>query len=139
MIDGMSHGSTEGRAFTSRVLALRAAGARYQDLADRSYDARSTAWFNNLVNSHDPWAVSPPSPGAWPGLSQLLGVTEPRLCEMIAEEWFAVSATDVPSRVRDLVALLSPLSDGDLDLLRGLVERLGQARTTIGAPDPVAT
>jgi len=75
---------SHGRPFTESINALRSKGYRFQDLSVRSDEARSTAWFNNLVNSEDPWAVAPPSDRTWQGLARLLGITEQHLRELVA-------------------------------------------------------
>jgi hypothetical protein len=64
------------RPFTDRVNAVRAgcSGYRNSDLASNSGDARSSAWFNTLCRTSDPWKVGPPSREAFPGLARLLGV-----------------------------------------------------------------
>ena len=112
------------RPFTSKVRGLRARGKRYADLEAGCQRARSTAWFNNLVNSSDPWAVSPPGDDALDGLATLMGTTRRRVQEMIAEEWYQVRRTDFSPRVHDLASRLDGLSEDDAALVEALVQRL---------------
>ena len=115
-----------GRPFTDALNALRSRGYRFQDLSVRSDEARSTAWFNNLVNSDDPWAVAPPSDRTWPGLAQLLGITEAHLRELIAAEWFGVKASVIPGDTRTFVDLAADLPPRDVELLTAIARRLKQ-------------
>lgn len=119
--------------FTRRVRALRSDGLRFQDLVEGSRGARSSAWFNNLVN-RGASAVSPPPADTWTGLAALFGTDTAHVREMIAEEWFGVRAHDVPDRVRGIAAAVVALSDDDFDLVATLVRRLGE--TAVSATDP---
>ncbi len=114
------------RPFTEAVNALRAKGYRFQDLSVRSDEARSTAWFNNLVNSNDPWAVAPPSDRTWPGLAGLLGITEQHLRELVAAEWFDVTATPTSHSTRAIADLLADLPPRDIELVTAVARRLKQ-------------
>lgn len=75
-IQSISMTKTSNRPFTDRVNVLRGRGYRYSDLASRSGDARSSAWFNNLCNASSPWKVNPPNRDAFSGLASLLGTSE---------------------------------------------------------------
>jgi hypothetical protein len=115
------------RPFTARVESLRARGYRYSDLASGCDDARSSAWFNNLCNSSDPWKVSPPSRDALPGLATLLGVSQKAVKEMIAEEWYGVGRTEpLSARVQALGPTVDRLSDEDFARIEDLATRLGK-------------
>lgn len=115
-----------GRPFTDALNTLRNKGYRFQDLSARSDEARSTAWFNNLVNSDDPWAVAPPSDRTWPGLAQLLSITEAHVRELITAEWFGVKVSVVPDDTRAFVDLATDLPQGDVKLLTAIARRLKQ-------------
>lgn len=114
------------RPFTDLINALRRDGYRYQDLVNKSGEARSSAWFNNLVNSNDPWVVSPPAPSTWSGLATLCGVSVDHLKVAIAEEWFAAQGGGVTSRDRGLIDVAKRLRDEDHEALRRLAARLAQ-------------
>ncbi len=115
------------RPFTDRVNALRRRGDRYSDLATGSGDARSSAWFNNLCNSGDPWKVSPPSRDAIPGLAALLGVSQKLVKEMISEEWYGVGRSEpLSSRVQSLGPVLDTLTDEDFARIESLSNRLAK-------------
>ncbi|TRW45592.1 hypothetical protein [Georgenia yuyongxinii] len=121
----MPQNLNEQRPFTAAVNALRDLGYRFQDLATGSHDARSTAWFNHLVNAADPWVVSPPPKDTWVGLARLFKTSETSVREMIAREWFDASPADaVPQRVRPLAFVLDRLSAEDLALVRSVALRL---------------
>ena len=131
MLDGQSKFvyylimTIDDRPFTGLVNRLRTErGYRYSDLVNKSGEARSSAWFNNLVNAPDPWAVTPPDPDAWPGLMSLFGITEDHLREAIAEEWFRVRRNEVPSIQPDVLNVIASLDEGDIGLIRSLAERL---------------
>lgn len=110
--------------FTDRVNALRGRGLRYADLEARCRRARSTAWFNILVNQGT-WAVNPPPQSTWKPLAGLLEVSEDTVREMIAEQWYGVSVHDhVSARVKVLAPRLDALSDQDAALIDNLLQRL---------------
>jgi|GEM_PF-1252194 len=114
------------RPFTALVNAKRADGYRYQDLVTRSREARSSAWFNNLVNGSSPWVVAPPSPDTWDGLAGMLGVSERHVRDAIAEEWFGTTSNDVAPEVRALADLVARLEPADRQTLTDLARRLAQ-------------
>ena len=118
--------TSTSRPFTALINALRRDGHRYQDLVNKSNEARSSAWFNNLVNGSDPWAVSPPAPAAWPGLAALFGVSVDHLKAAIAEEWFGAQDGGLTARERGLVDVSKRLIDDDHEMLRRLAVRLAQ-------------
>ncbi|WP_186814905.1 hypothetical protein [Cellulomonas terrae] len=120
------------RPFTALVNALRAKGYRYQDLVNRSGEARSSAWFNNLVNGSTPWIVAPPNPETWERLATLFGITEQHLSEAIAVEWFgAASGSDLEPEVRAVADVVARLSVEDREYVARLAERLAQPVKTL--------
>jgi len=96
---------------------------RYADLEAGSDRARSTAWFNNLVN-RGPEAVSPPTQETFAGFARLFGVTPQDVALMIAEEWYGARQTELSARVRGLAPRLDRLSNEDAALVEALVQRL---------------
>jgi hypothetical protein len=115
------------RPFTDRVNYLRLERKyRYQDLVTRSDEARSSAWFNNLCNSSNPWVVGPPTLDAIPGLARLFEVSEARVSAMIAEEWYGVGGTNVSARAHQLAPTLDVLTDDDFARVEDLVTRLAK-------------
>ncbi len=116
------------RPFTDRVNVIRDRGFRYSDLARGCQDARSSAWFNNLCNSGDPWKVGPPSAKAIPDLAGLLGVSQKHLKAMVAEEWYGVDRGDeVSARVQAIGPVLDELTEADYARIEDLANRLHQA------------
>ena len=113
------------RPFTDRINALRGQQRlRYADLETNANRARSTAWFNNLVNKGT-WAVSPPPRDTWTDLAALLGTSADDVRQMIAEEWYGVTpGQGVSPRVAGLAKRLDVLDEGDAALVEALVQRL---------------
>lgn len=118
------------RPFTTAMRALRADGARFLDLEIRAQRARSTAWFNNLDNSADPWRVTPPTQDTFTGLCNLFGVTEDVLRQWIATEWYGVSISEQSARVRSLAPAIDSLTAEDAALVESLAARLASSHTT---------
>ncbi len=112
------------RPFTSRIEALRRKGMRFVDLQNGCDEARSSAWFNKLINSSSPWVVSPPGRDTLAGLSALTGASKRQVREWIAEEWYGVVPTEQSARVRGLAGRLDALGDEDFALVETLVQRL---------------
>ncbi|MDT3443319.1 MULTISPECIES: hypothetical protein [unclassified Pseudofrankia] len=113
----------EGRPFTERIEDLRRRGYRYADLEAGSDRARSTAWFNKLIN-FGPDAVGPPAQDTFAGFAKLLNVTQRDVAVAVAEEWYGVKAADQSRRVRGLAARINALSKADSDLVEQLIQRL---------------
>lgn len=120
--------TSTSRPFTDAVNELRARKKmRFVDLESGCGRARSTAWFNNLING-DVWSVSPPDVGTFQDLADLLETNEQAVREMIAEEWFGVTpSTEYSARVRDLAADLDALPEMNFHLVRMLINQLGPA------------
>lgn len=119
------------RPFTALVEGLRKSGFRYQDLVTGSGEARSSAWFNNLVNGSTPWVVSPPAPDTWPRLAALFNIEPDHLQSLIAEEWFGPSVGELTTSQRALLDKVKRLSDEDLALLGQIAKRLDQPLKTL--------
>lgn len=110
------------RPFTRRIMEVKdRRGYRYADLEARCNRARSTAWFNNVVNGRP---VSPPTDSTLADLAALLETTERHVAEMVAEEWYGVMVTDHSPRVRALAPRLDALSKDDAALVEQLIQRL---------------
>jgi hypothetical protein len=124
MLDDMITILEHQRPFTALVQVLRGAGYRYQDLSERSYGARSTAWFNNLVNSDDPWRVAPPPRATWAGLAHLFDVDEGHVQELVAQEWFSIRRSNVTNAVLGMASAINALEPDDLELLKQIARRL---------------
>lgn len=119
------------RPFTQMLRNLRRDGARYQDLVNRSGEARSSSWFNNLLNApRSPWVVAPPDPEAWPGLARLLDVSEPHLREAIAQEWYGVGDDSFSTDARRLAEAVEALDEGDRSMVAAFAQRLAEPRAT---------
>lgn len=121
------------RPFTEKVVEVRSRRRlRYSDLANESDDARSSAWFNKLLNHSDPWVVNPPTRDTFDGLTTLLGVSESTLCQMIAEEWYGVATAEPSARGRSLGPALDQLTDDDYRIAEQVVHRLNAANEVGG-------
>src|SRR4051812_14542908 len=119
---------SDARPFSNRVAELRGRGYRYADLEEKSRRARSTAWFNKLMNSSSPWVVSPPDQGTLEALAELLETTARHVAEMVAQEWYGVKRTEQSPRVAALTPRLDALTKEDAELVESLIQRL-QPRT----------
>ena len=94
----------DGRPFSSRLEEIRRLrGYRFVDLEQVAGRARSSGWFNNLLNGRSPWRVQPPSDDTIDDLAHLLETTPTHVREMIAEEWYDVARTEQSGRVRQFV------------------------------------
>lgn len=118
-----------GRPFQAKVNDLRDRGLRYADLEAQSDRARSTAWFNNLVNG-GPWQVDPPRKNTFERFARLFKTDEAEVRRMISEEWFGIVQTSTSPRVRAIASRLDALDSDDFELVEALVQRL--------QPPPVA-
>lgn len=115
----------DSRPFSRRLSDIRQQrGYRYADLERVASRARSSGWFNNLLNGRTPWRVQPPSDDTLDHMAKLLETTRTHVCEMIAEEWYGVTRTDQSARVAALAPRLDALSDADADFVEELVQRL---------------
>lgn len=112
------------RPFTAALMKLRDAGATYQDLQDRSLDVRSLTWFRAVIVSDTPWAVHPPTPETFCGLTRLLAVSTTTLRQWIAIEWYGSAQPTLPQDVLRLARRIESLNDPDRSLVDDLVARL---------------
>jgi hypothetical protein len=103
---------------------------RYQDMAAGCEDARSMAWWNNLVRFGawgGPGHLSPPSDVEIPRIAKFFGRSEDQLRAMIAADWYGVSQGDtveMSPRMRSLETAIDGLTDEDFELVANLVRRL---------------
>ena len=114
------------RPFTEALRELRdVGGMRYEDLVRESSRVRSTAWFHKLLNSDDPWAVSPPNRADAEAFSAMMAGRSPEyVLAMIAEEWFGIVRSEDSARVRGIAPDLDRLNESDFRLVRQIVTRL---------------
>ena len=99
----------------------------YEEISRRSKWARSSAWFNNLVNRDvgpNYWGVNPPGPDTWDGIAELLNVTADDVRQMVAHEWFGVKQEGTSERVAALATRLDKLDDEDANFIDSLLTRL---------------
>ena len=121
----MSSHKSSPRPFTDAINRKRAEdGLRFIDLETKSSRARSTAWYNYLVNSTTPWKVNPPTKDTFTGLRKLLGVSEQVLKNWIAQEWYGSSPDNVSTRVTVLADAIDALSEEDYVMLVAVLTRM---------------
>ena len=115
----------DGRPFSQRLEEIKTQrGYRYSDLESEAGRARSSAWFNSLLNSSRPWRVGPPSNDTIESLAELLETTEEHVRRMIAEEWYGVAQAKQSTRVAGLAQRLDQLSSEDARLVEEIIQRL---------------
>lgn len=122
--------NNQERPFTTAVRLLRDKGARYNDLASKSFAARSTSWFNKLLNSRDPWVVNPPNPDTLVGLRILLDVPDQVLRRWIATEWYGIPGGEQPQRTDSLARSISHLDPEDRTMVEVLAMRLRRQKAS---------
>lgn len=106
--------------FTDRILQLNnRERIRFQDMAYRCNEARSSSWFNHIANYVK---VNPPAPDIIPALASVIRESPRRMAELAAEQWYGVVTADVSPRVRQLATYIDAMNDEQF----GLVERLSQ-------------
>ncbi|MFJ4872599.1 hypothetical protein [Streptomyces sp. NPDC088757] len=104
------------------VKDLNYKGMRFIDMQVKSEDARSAAWWNQVANGA---IVNPPPRDLFKKFARMMGVTERRVAEMAAEEWFGVTPMDgISSRVQGLADAIDSLSDEDAAMVEQLIHRL---------------
>ncbi|WP_282703746.1 hypothetical protein [Streptomyces sp. CC219B] len=90
--------------------------------------SRSTAWWNNMANYE---METPPAPKYVPGVASALDMSERRVNQLIAEQWYGVRPDDdVPSHLRSLVAELRGLTEEDVPVVEQLVKHLTDKNRT---------
>ncbi|MFE6488964.1 hypothetical protein ACFVGN_39360 [Streptomyces sp. NPDC057757] len=111
------------KPFTDRVRYINACYHTYAEMAEMT--GRSAAWWNNLTLGK---SVGPPPPRLAPDMAYMLGVSERRIREMIAEEWYGIrpndSAPRMGRRAVELSADLTMLDDADYEIVEKLTGRL---------------
>ncbi|MGW9589488.1 hypothetical protein ACWHLZ_04125 [Streptomyces chartreusis] len=111
-----------GYPFEQMVQDLNRKGMRFIDMQVKSDDARSAAWWNQVANR---MLVNPPPRDLFPKFAQMMGVTERRVAEMAAEEWYGVTPMDgISARVQGLADAIDSLSGEDVELVEQLIHRL---------------
>lgn len=110
---------------------------RLVDMQNGCNDARSSAWWNNLIrygawNGPGTTRVSPPPPEAINGIADLFGVTPEEVNRMIAADWYDVQpAPEFSPRVRRWAPLIDRLNTDDANYLRRLLRRLATGEYTM--------
>ncbi|MFD7750666.1 hypothetical protein [Streptomyces sp. NPDC059757] len=114
--------------FSNAVRRRNAAGMTYSQMEAKTWDvggkegSRSAGWWNNMANY---LMETPPAPKYFPGIAKVLKVSERRVSELVAEQWYGVRPDDeVPERLRDLVVLLAEIDPKDLPVVENLAEAL---------------
>jgi hypothetical protein len=109
--------------FADRVRHINAYYHTYAEMAEMT--GRSAAWWNNLALGK---SVNPPPPHLIPDMASMLGVSERRIREMIAEEWYGIRPDDSSPRAGrravELSADLTMLDDADYEIIEKLTGRL---------------
>ncbi|WP_344264518.1 hypothetical protein [Streptomyces sodiiphilus] len=104
------------------VKDLNRRGMRFIDMQTKSDDARSAAWWNQVANGA---VVNPPPADLFPKFARMMGVTERRVAEMAAQEWYGVTPKDgISPRVLRLADALDSLSDDDAAMVERLIRRM---------------
>lgn len=116
--------------FSRAVRRRNARGMTYNQMEAKTWDvggkegSRSSAWWNNMANYK---METPPAPKYIPGIAKVLKVSERRVSELVAEQWYGVRPDDeVPEHLRDLVQLLADVDPADLPAVEEIVLALGK-------------
>ncbi|WP_405942553.1 hypothetical protein [Streptomyces sp. NBC_00207] len=105
-------------------------GKTFQMMAADAGFVRSTAWFNN--NANYTRYATPPAPKYVPGVAKALGVSERRVAEMVAEQWYGVRPDDtVPDRLRDVLDVLRCMDMEDVAEVEKLAKHLKALRSRV--------
>jgi len=128
------------RPFTSAIIALRDKGWSYSDLSQNCGGARSPEWFYHLLNSASPWgipnkAVYAPPKKTFAGLCSMLRISEDKLCEMIALEWYGFRLRN-SSRVRAIAPALDSLHPTVAQNLIDLAKAIHQTQKPVPSEFP---
>ncbi|MFI6275944.1 hypothetical protein [Streptomyces sp. NPDC050988] len=101
-------------------------GMAFNSMAAKCGWQRSSAWWNNMANY---LMETPPAPKYIPGIARVLKVSERRVGELIAEQWYAVKPDDaIPDHLKDVVTLLGDIDLDDLPVVEELLTTLGKKR-----------
>ncbi|WP_406422742.1 hypothetical protein OH809_10025 [Streptomyces sp. NBC_00873] len=99
----------------------------FQQMAAHGHFERSVTWWNKMA-----WEQIEDAPRKtlFPGFAKVLGVTERRVAEMVAEQWCGVRPDDtVPERLRTLVAELRGVNPDDLPVIEMMAKTLSEKWT----------
>lgn len=103
------------RPFTTALKRLRDGGATYASLSHLCGAARSTSWFNTLVNSSDPWRHNDPPPRrAIPGLARMFRVSAATVCQWTAIEWYGVGGCALEPQQRAIITAVQSLTSDEV-------------------------
>ncbi|MEU2783659.1 hypothetical protein [Streptomyces sp. NPDC007110] len=120
----------------SDAILHRAESLSYESIASLS-GVRSVTWWNQMANYG---ADAPPAPGLIPDLARALELSERRVEELVAEQWYRVRPNDeIPERLRKLVKILRGIDPEDVELAEQLAQALSDkhtAETLVGAFAP---
>lgn len=106
------------RPFTHALKGVRDTTGSYADVARRAGYARSTSWLTKLASATEPWSVAhPPTPACLPALARMFGVSEARVREMVAHEWFGVDGLSVSPVAKALARLVDELDQDQVALV----------------------
>lgn len=106
------------RPFTHALKGVRDTTGSYADVARRAGYARSTSWLTKLASAREPWSVAhPPTPACLPALARMFGVSEARVREMVAQEWFGVDALSVGPVAKSLARLVDELDQDQVAMV----------------------
>ncbi|MGW9237427.1 hypothetical protein ACWGRL_01645 [[Kitasatospora] papulosa] len=116
-------------AFSKAVRRRNARGMTYSQMEAKTWEvggkegSRSAGWWNNMANYQ---METPPGPKYIPGIASVLKISERRVEELVAEQWYGVRPDDeVPEPVRDLVPLLADVDPADMSTVEELLVILG--------------
>lgn len=106
------------RPFTHALKGVRDTTGSYADVARRAGYARSTSWLTKLASAREPWSVAhPPTPACLPALARMFGVSEARVREMVAQEWFGVDGLSVGPVAKSLARLVDELDQDQVAMV----------------------
>ncbi|MET8748081.1 hypothetical protein [Streptomyces sp. NPDC004728] len=120
--------------FSRAVRRRNGAGMTFSRMEAESWNvggkdgSRSTAWWNNMANYR---METPPGPKYLPGVAAVLKLSERRVAELIAAQWYGVRPDDkIPESLRSLVSVLEGVDPDDLPLLEQLAQSLSEKHTS---------
>jgi hypothetical protein len=123
-------GMADDDVFSKAVRRRNARGMTYSQMEAKTWEvggkegSRSAGWWNNMANYQ---METPPGPKYIPGIAKVLKVSERRVSELVAEQWYGVCPDDgVPEALRDLVPLLADVDPADVPAIEEIVVALGQ-------------
>jgi hypothetical protein len=109
--------------FSAAVEQVHDSGVTYQQMAERCGGVRSASWWNRIVRADE--TTDPPPHQHLGKIAEMLGMTERRVQELVAQEWFGVTPFDgVSERTRRMSAVLDGLPEEDFEFVSALAHRL---------------